>query len=101
MQVPKTDEDPRSQSTVIQETIPMVKEDSGGSAQAATFEERFEQFYLQLSEGKTGGMVVREIKFRRVALKQPVVLSIATVLLKRIYIHRLSFGLESVTFPPL
>lgn len=24
----------------------------------ATFEQRFEQFYLQLSEGKTGGMVV-------------------------------------------
>lgn len=27
---------------------------------AASFEERFEQFYLQLSEGKTGGMVVRK-----------------------------------------
>lgn len=26
----------------------------------ATFEQRFEQFYLQLSEGKTGGMVVSE-----------------------------------------
>lgn len=25
-----------------------------------TFEQRFEQFYLQLSEGKTGGMVVSE-----------------------------------------
>lgn len=24
----------------------------------ATFEERFQQFYLQLAEGKTGGMVV-------------------------------------------
>lgn len=24
-----------------------------------TFEERFQQFYLQLSDGKTGGMVVR------------------------------------------
>lgn len=79
----------------------MAKEDSGGSAQAATFEERFEQFYLQLSEGKTGGMVVREIKFRRVALTQPVALSVATILLKRIYIHRLSRGLESITFPPL
>lgn len=32
--------------------------DRGGTA---TFEERFQQFYLQLAEGKTGGMVVSEL----------------------------------------
>lgn len=31
----------------------------------ATFEERFEQFYLQLANGKTGGMVVSDRKIRR------------------------------------
>ena len=34
-----------------------MEKGSGGAA-VVMFEERFEQFYLQLSEGKTGGMVV-------------------------------------------
>lgn len=77
MQVSKTDEEPRLRSSVIQETTPIMKEESGGSAQAATFEERFEQFYLQLSEGKTGGMVVRGTKFLCVALKQAMALLVS------------------------
>lgn len=34
-------------------------QDGSGGLLETTFEERFEQFYLQLAEGKTGGMVVR------------------------------------------
>lgn len=33
--------------------------DRSGIPPVTSFEERFEQFYLQLSERKTGGMVVR------------------------------------------
>lgn len=35
-------------------------QDCNPRPELATFEQRFEQFYLQLSEGKTGGMVVSE-----------------------------------------
>lgn len=58
MDVPRPDEE---ESVSFQEVpVPdasLPTEDSSGSA-AATFEERFEQFHLQLSQGKTGGMVV-------------------------------------------
>lgn len=33
----------------------------GDQRGSATFEERFQQFYIQLAEGKTGGMVVSEL----------------------------------------
>lgn len=38
-----------------------VQPEQTSSTPEATFETRFEQFYLQLSEGKTGGMVVSAV----------------------------------------
>lgn len=63
MEVPIGEEDTEmSQGRGVLQPAP-TKEDSSGPV-AVTFEERFEQFYFQLSEGKTGGMVVSEAKNR-------------------------------------
>lgn len=53
---------PSNDMAVLQESPAAPGEhaqDGNGGLLEATFEERFEQFYLQLAEGKTGGMVVR------------------------------------------
>ncbi|CAM9975483.1 unnamed protein product, partial [Ectocarpus fasciculatus] len=41
-------------------------QDGSGGPLEATFEERFEQFYLQLAEGKTGGMVACVDEMQRI-----------------------------------
>lgn len=58
MDVPRPDEEGVSSHGMVDEELRPIKEDE--RTMALKFEERFEQFYLQLSEGKTGGMVVRK-----------------------------------------
>lgn len=53
------DESPLSVAGMEAAVLLAREDNSRPAAATATFEERFEQFYLQLSEGKTGGMVVR------------------------------------------
>lgn len=48
---------------VQEERKALPKPEQISSPSEATFETRFEQFYLQLSEGKTGGMVVRSYMY--------------------------------------
>lgn len=58
MDGPRPDEGCISSHGMAEEEARPIEEDE--RTMASNFEERFEQFYLQLSEGKTGGMVVRE-----------------------------------------
>lgn len=58
MDAPRPDEGCVSLHAMDEEEARPIEEDEG--TMASNFEERFEQFYLQLSEGKTGGMVVGE-----------------------------------------
>lgn len=61
MDVPQPDDGAFSSHDMVNEKSRPIAEDE--RTIVASFEERFEQFYLQLSEGKTGGMVVRKEYF--------------------------------------
>lgn len=52
-----------SHDVTMQEERPASPEEQDCNPREATFEQRFEQFYLQLSEGKTGGMVVSTLLY--------------------------------------
>lgn len=58
MDAPRPDEECVPSHDMAEEGERPIEDDE--RTMASNFEERFEQFYLQLSEGKTGGMVVRE-----------------------------------------
>ncbi|CAN0150194.1 unnamed protein product, partial [Ectocarpus sp. 12 AP-2014] len=60
---------PSNDTDVLQESPAASGEhaqDGSGGLLEATFEERFEQFYLQLAEGKTGGMVACVDEMQRI-----------------------------------
>ncbi|CAM9593874.1 unnamed protein product [Ectocarpus sp. 4 AP-2014] len=60
---------PSNDTDVLQESPASPGEhaqDGSGGLLEATFEERFEQFYLQLAEGKTGGMVACVDEMQRI-----------------------------------